>query len=317
MKSILIFDTVRYKSYNFNTLANEPLGGTEASVLRVAQLLSSNYQVHILNGGEELEQEGVRFITETSEFETPDSIIHIRTAKHVPVMRKAFIGAQQIVWHHDLGGPWVNEELPAMKTCPIDLIFVSDYHKQQWVDRGLPRDYAHSGTMNVIHNPVLLAPDSTQRDPNKLLFASSPHKGLKQTLELFKELKRRNPNLTLYIANPGYYDGERVEQEGVVYLGALPHHEVVAHMRSSALVLSANHVFPETYGLVYAEALAVGTPVITHPLGAMNEILPTWCLVDTRSKRKAIDAVERALKVAPPAKFEQGRVKELWQNVIK
>jgi glycosyltransferase involved in cell wall biosynthesis len=81
------------------------------------------------------------------------------------------------------------------------------------------------------------------------------------------------PELRLYVANPGYRPDLKREVRGVVNLGALPHGEVIRHVRQSLCVFYPNTVFPETFGLVFAEANAVGTPVLTHDLGAAREVL--------------------------------------------
>jgi glycosyltransferase involved in cell wall biosynthesis len=44
-------------------------------------------------------------------------------------------------------------------------------------------------------------------------------------------------------------------------------------MRSALCVFYPNFVLPETFGLVFAEANAVGTPVLTHDCGAAAEVL--------------------------------------------
>ena len=44
-------------------------------------------------------------------------------------------------------------------------------------------------------------------------------------------------------------------------------------VRSALCVFYPNFVLPETFGLVFAEASAVGTPVLTHDCGAASEVL--------------------------------------------
>ena len=59
----------------------------------------------------------------------------------------------------------------------------------------------------------------------------------------------------------------------VVWLGALPPAQVIEQARSALCVFMPNFLMPETFGLVFAEANAVGTPVLAHDCGAAREVL--------------------------------------------
>jgi glycosyltransferase involved in cell wall biosynthesis len=124
-------------------------------------------------------------------------------------------------------------------------------------------------------------------DKNKLIYFSSPHKGLERTLALFPKLRAHG--FTLSIANPGYLPDAAINMDGVTVLGALPHAEVMKELQSSLCVLHLNDVFPETFGLVHAEANALGVPVLTSIKGANREILMNHeQLVDVRDDEAVI-----------------------------
>ena len=55
--------------------------------------------------------------------------------------------------------------------------------------------------------------------------------------------------------------------------GSLPGAELHAHVASALCVFYPQRGFEETFGLVFAEANALGTPVLAHPLGAATEVL--------------------------------------------
>ena len=58
----------------------------------------------------------------------------------------------------------------------------------------------------TVYNPVddSLVPDGTPVDERKLVFFSSPNKGLDFALDAFAALKDHMPDLRLVVGNPGY-----------------------------------------------------------------------------------------------------------------
>src|SRR5207248_4965139 len=132
------------------------------------------------------------------------------------------------------------------------------------------RDGCQRLRVRRIYNPVddRLVPDGSPVDPTKLVFFSSPNKGLLFTLDAYRALRRSIPDLRLCVANPGYRQYPQARLVGVEWLGSLPHARIIAETRTALCTFSANFVIPETFGLVFAESRAVGTPVLTHDCGA-------------------------------------------------
>ena len=60
---------------------------------------------------------------------------------------------------------------------------------------------------------------------------------------------------------------------GVQFLGPQPQPAMHAQVRRSLCAFQPNFRIPETFGLVYAEAHALGTPVLTHDFGAAAEVV--------------------------------------------
>ena len=57
------------------------------------------------------------------------------------------------------------------------------------------------------------------------------------------------------------------------FLGALPQARVHAEVRGALCTFFPNFIIPETFGLVFAESHALGTPVLTVDCGAALEVL--------------------------------------------
>lgn len=141
----------------------------------------------------------------------------------------------------------------------------------------------------TIYNPVDddLCPDGSAIDERKLVFLSSPNKGLRFTLDAFSAVRRAMPDMRLVVGNPGYKSGDAAGLEGVEYLGPQPQQRIHAQVRTALCTFFPNFVIPETFGLVFAESHALGTPVLTHDCGAALEVLrdPAQVLPVTAAKR--------------------------------
>jgi hypothetical protein len=178
-----------------------------------------------------------------------------------------------------------------------------------------------------IYNPIPddLNPDGTPVEPDKFLFFSSPHKGRQRTLAVFSrfqdypELK----DVRLHVANPGYRASDLDLQGGrVVDLGPLPWKRVIQEVRSAFLVFHYNPVYPETFGLVHAEADAVGTPWIGGTLGANPEVHshPDE-MADLTDPEKVIERIihwrtHGRIKVQAREAFRLSRIAREWQELF-
>lgn len=268
--------------------------------MRIAEALAESHNVTVMQKGRDgsavdgkAVYSGLKMhLLESERF---DAIIVLRTAYPLLKLKQLQPRAKLFLWLHDLAGQHTLADIPIIKATGAVVVTVSDFHRTQWLDMVQTMEKKIDWTTRRIYNPVAddLQPDATPVNPNKLVFFSSPHKGLDYALRAFTNLRNFNPAFELHISNPGYMpSGNTSGLAGVVNHGALAHHEAIKIVRESLCVFYPNHVFPETFGLVMAEANAVGTPVITHGLGAAHEVLRLGCqMVDTRNLRVLIDRV--------------------------
>jgi glycosyltransferase involved in cell wall biosynthesis len=208
--------------------------------------------------------------------------------------------------------------------CEANLV-VSHFHKQQTVDTLVKYGYSGSPPTQVIYNPIddNLKPDSTPYDKNQLCFISSPHKGLDYALDIFGHLQKLNPDFRLHVTNPGYFPDSGKKPPGVVLHGSVSRNEVATLLRTSLCLFYPNIVFPETFGLVLAEANAVGTPVLTHRMGAAAEVcdVPSTEVIDCRDPNEVIKQVMYWRDGARPtvrgkSQFRLARVIQAWVREI-
>jgi len=273
MSSILFYDPECQQPYDTRTRREQAIGGTEASVIRIADALGAWVMQHNRSEvfGSYLPPEKIAGI---------EHVILNRDPRALPVVRDLYPNARLYLWVHDYLARGSKRErrfastATLLRDLSVTIICVSDSQRFD-VETTLRRMRVDQVRTYTIYNPVSddLAPDNTPVDPNKLVFFSSPNKGLAFTLDAFRAMRRRLPDLYLRVGNPGYQRNNTQRIEGVEWLGPQPQERIHAEVRSALCTFTPNFVLPETFGLVFAESKALGTPVLTHDCGAATEIV--------------------------------------------
>jgi glycosyltransferase involved in cell wall biosynthesis len=352
MSSVLFYDPVCQEPYDTRTLRTEALGGTEATLVRVADALGAYVIQH--NRSEDWER-----------YRRPQvlpgitRVIINRDSRALPVVRERYPDARVYLWLHDRLHPgsrrarWLASTTALLRELAVTAVCVSDSQRA-----GVEATLSAAGVVDrvralTIYNPVddALSPDDTPVDERKLVFFSSPNKGLNFTLDAFRHLRRRMPDLRLVVGNPGYKVQRAARVPGVELLGAQPQARIHAEVRSALCTFFPNFVIPETFGLVFAESHALGTPVLTHDCGAALEILadaqqvlpvtrayrlyeaavgglsPRWRRAPARLAAMAglFDAYLERIRAwrggerphtAPDPRFRASRVMEQWRSLL-
>lgn len=322
---VLFIDEVCPFPYDANTIAERACGGTESSVIRVAEGLAATglFSVYVEQHNSEYPRRYGAMYCAPGICSDPDYVISLRSPETLRRAKERFPKARRhYAWNHDLMAPATAREF--VSQSDFTAIAVSNFHKTQIQQALYPQGYTGQFPVKVIYNPIddSLAPDETPVDPNKLVFFSSPHKGLEYALEVFKNLRSFNPRFNLFVANPGYLSDASCSSDGVHILGSLRHSDALSHVRGALCVFYPNYIFPETFGLVFAEANSVGTPVLTHPIGSAREVLfhPSETM-DCRNVRTVIDRVlawhsGNRPKVKANPKFRLSNVIASWRKLL-
>jgi glycosyltransferase involved in cell wall biosynthesis len=318
---ITFVDPVTPKVYTQETLETSTLGGTEASVLRLAQLLAANgHEVTQLQRG----RDDLNVVDKNQ-----DLVITLRDSQKYRELRAAYPKAKHILWLHDvMSGEYREHTLANLHgLSDINLVTVSDWHKTQ-VHEALRTGLSHgSYRLNTCYNLLAeycIKGYNQQYDPYKLVYFSSPHKGLDYVLTLLKYLRIDEPRYYLVLANPGYFSDATGLPEGVKNLGPTPHKQIIDEVRTALCTFYPQIGFPETFGLVMAESNAVGTPVISHELGAAPEVLDgdRRQLLDCRHYLNVIERVQKWTNGERPVvkvnhKFTNHATLKQWEKVFR
>lgn len=272
---ITIFDPVAPVPYALSGARSTPLGGTEATVVRIAEALDAIVVQH-----NRQVDEG-RYRTPHGAID-PTHMVVLREAPAALALAERYPQAKKYLWLHDLAAPAMDRGKKLRKygqelvQAGFTIICVSKFHADQVRENFTDLPPSARPHVTHVYNPVSVAAAAPRHgtfDPNKLVFFSSPHKGLQYATTVFAHLHAKNPDLRLYIANPGYLKDAAREQAGVINIGAVPHHEILGHVQTALCTFYPNYVYPETFGLALAESNALGTPVLTHDIGAASEVL--------------------------------------------
>jgi glycosyltransferase involved in cell wall biosynthesis len=274
LNRLVFFDPASPAPYALRSLESTGLGGTEASVVRVAEALDAV----VMQPNRETAEGRYR---PAGALDQVDDLVVVRDPAVLQELATRWPRARLHLWLHDRMRPGsrradrLRAALGRLGRRELSIVCVSDWQRRDVVRSLAPLPHRDRMAARTIYNPIdeTLGPDGSPVDPNRLGFFSAPAKGLRFALDAFGWLRRELPDLELDVAHPAYQSPAVRPLPGVRWLGSLPHHEMVAHLRRALCVFTPNFVVPETFGLVFAEAQAVGTPVLTHAVGAAAEVI--------------------------------------------
>lgn len=335
---ILFYDVPTPIAYTDTTLQLQAMGGTEATIIRIAHSLKHYHTIYIAqycrNTIDNQISNGVHYISfESANNLSPNVVVLLRDKQWLDEIAKRFPHARRFFWLHNMPSRDLPKKYSTLLNEQYEIIAVSHFHRQsiegrlkgKWYQRIFRTSAKKSKIpIHVIYNPIddNLKPDNTNWNPDQMISMSTPHKGLARTLELFKQVINKFPNYYLLIASHSKLDKGIKFPKQTRILGAIPHHQVIQHVRKSFCVFYPQHLRKETFGLVYAESNAVGTPVLAHDLGAAREVLsdPTQ-LIDGRKASAVIDKISQWHKNRPSfearPEFRLSKVTKDWLELLK
>ena len=274
MSSVLFFDPSCQGPYDTRTLREQAIGGTEASVTRIADALGAFVMQHNRT-------EAYGPYLPPGRIAGIEHVVVNRDSRALRTVRALYPQARFYLWLHDQLNPGskrgrrLASTARLLRDLGVNVICVSDSQRRGVEATLRTIGVADRVSARTIYNPIddSLVPDGSSYDDRKLVFFSSPNKGLAFALDAFRALRRRMPDLQLRVGNPGYKLRRSAHIDGVEYLGPQPQERIHTEVRSALCTFFPNFVLPETFGLVFAESQAVGTPILTHDCGAAAEIV--------------------------------------------
>jgi glycosyltransferase involved in cell wall biosynthesis len=271
-----------------HALEKKPMGGTETAIIRMAQSLAAGgHTVTIYGNGCSCTWDGVRYadITQYREDlnQCPADVLVASRTFH-PFLNDVDARVR-IFWTGDAHDQSFIQPLAQRHlTESIDRIFtVSRWQRDMFSEEfGIPNERFYV-TRNGIHWEDFKFP-ADLRDRKKLIYTSTPFRGLDVLLDVFPEIRKRVPGASLDIYSSMAVYGidrkqdeslygnlyEKAKQDGITLKGSVPQSELAAALLGAGIFAYPNH-FPETSCIAAMEAMAAGLPIVTSRLGALPE----------------------------------------------
>lgn len=329
---ILFIDSVCYKPYTPETLEKEALGGTEATAIRVVEKLASlGLSVGLIqhNLSMELTYKAYYLPQEYLSKVNTRLVVNIRSLTNFNL----FPYANKFLWLHDLAEPKIRNWRNYLIQDQITTIGVSKWHRGDLRQSLCETEALINPKVNFIYNPLDEALN-IDKDKiidyknNKLVWLSSPHKGLDKAIHLFSRIQEVSRNeYELHVYNPGYLFRDFKDlPKGIVLHGPKPCKQVWQETQDALCVFYPN-TFNETFGLVASEANALHIPIMTvEKAGLMESVSTPNQFVRFNSKESEEESWYNKLidwskngnrpKVYANKKFHINEVAEKWMQVL-
>jgi glycosyltransferase involved in cell wall biosynthesis len=180
---------------------------------------------------------------------------------------------------------------PACLALWDGIVCISDWQRNTYCERlSVPlermeilRNAIGPAFEHLFHKATELA--AAKPAPLRLIYTSTPFRGLHVLLAAFPEVLRRHPECRLDVFSsmqvynvPSARDPFRplyTDAEGVKYRGSIPQPALAAEMKA-VHVLAYPNTFAETACIAAMEALAAGALVVSTNLGALPETCAGW-----------------------------------------
>jgi glycosyltransferase involved in cell wall biosynthesis len=200
-------------------------------------------------------------------------VVHNHSLHHLPIAMAAAVPVPMVSTLHTPPTPWLESALQAGDGAP-SVTFAA-------VSRHTARAWAHAApAARVIHNGVDVGHWRPGPGGGPLVWSGrlTPEKGAHLAIDAARRAGR-----PLVLAGPcsdrAYFDAEIapwLDGERTAHRGHLDHRELAALLGGASAAL-VTPCWDEPYGLVVAEALACGTPVVGFARGALPELVDDRC----------------------------------------
>jgi len=254
------------RSYFDETMSG--FGGTQLVVLNIAKQMSKKYDIYVVHNKREQEfigKSGINYVKNIDE-KLFKVIIDVRCIRNVFLKNVKYIH-----WIHD---PFLyNDSKRDANLGKYDnVISLTNIQASLWSSFRAVTNFV------VINNPLILEPTEKKTNYNKRkIVAFSSKTQWNKCIEIVKNLRKLDNNITLHVCSPSYCDiSNHFKQfDFVVNHGSLSHTKMM-ELLSDAFVCLYPTTFQENCPGVCYECMYYGIPMLTEYVegSGLNEIIP-------------------------------------------
>lgn len=265
-----------------HTLRERALGGTETGVIRLAEALDRlGHDVTVFTPHENPPESKPKYLP-LKAIEAAEKVdIFVTIRDWIPLFYK-IPARKRFLWTGDSYDQFMNYGIGDRRVSGVmdALLTVSEWQADQLSEKsGFPREKCWK-LGNGLELDFFKGSESKGR--KRLLYSSTPHRGLRHIPRLFAELKKKHPEAECHIfSSLKIYDqdsdpqaektlAELKQQPDVTIHGSVKQEQLAREfMKSSVLFYPCE--FEETSCITAMEAMASGCVVLSSKLGALPE----------------------------------------------
>ncbi|MBI4724627.1 MAG: glycosyltransferase [Rhodomicrobium sp.] len=262
-------------AFSGDTLRSASMGGTESSVVQLAEALARRgHDVSVFNGvAVPRRDSGVHWwpLAEAAKRARGETGIAVAN----PKVFNGLSFRSHIFWLHNPLKSWRQIRRgnigPLLKRRPY-FVLLGHYHASRvpcWFPSS-GRGIIHHG----IHEDFFRDAPADTAPPPRAIFTSQPYRGLEWLLDIWAGIKGQVPVASFDVFAPKVHqaaaNAQRAALDGVTFRGSVSRPELVHELAAARVQLIPGHR-DETYCLAAAEATAAGVPIVTLGTGALAE----------------------------------------------
>lgn len=288
MKKSILFLANSVK-FSPETIITKGLGGSETATIYMARELASlgNEVIVICPCDAPGNYDGVTYknINEYGNYISVKIFDVIVVLRMPDVFKENLPAKLKILWTQDAyDQPFIKNLSDKEIQKKIDKIFTVG----KWQTEKIMKYYGISAEKFYISrngiNRKFYENNEYKREIGRLVYTSTPFRGLDVLLDIFPRIKTKIPYAELFIYSSMSVYGmseeedrrmhgplyDKCNQPGVYLKGSIPQDRLAEELKKSYLMAYPNH-FAETSCIAAIEAQAAGLPVVTTQLGALSE----------------------------------------------
>lgn len=344
-RTVAIYTGQAWEPWTIESINTTGIGGSETCAAVLAKKFAEKGYRSILFGhceGMEGRYDGVEYIhyTNYDNFKDTNFIDYFISSRKVSPLQHRVPNGKNYVWSHDIFIPeFINKKLPLNNVnkyvclSPWHVKFFSQHHS-------VPESQIYTQG-NGLELSRYDKRGSIEKDPYRLIYSSSPDRGLLTLLQMFSGWKQEFPQLNLHVFygfdnwkkairhrnNPEEVKQvemieQLMKQPGVTYHGRISQQQLAEEQMKSSLWVYPTQ-FTETYCITATECMIAGAVPICTSVAALKTTVPDECGIKVNNPWDCSDAALDLLRNPEKQDMYRKRGEEYvlqtvgWEQTVK